>query len=252
MGEWVREMKAKDLAENCAETLSLLRQEKPRVHCITNMAAVSISANALLALGAQPSTTVDPEEVAAFTSSASSLSINIGTLDPQRRAAIPTAIKAANVNAKPWVFDPVMALRAPTRWAMAEEVLTAAPPIVRANAAEIKALSIEPIEGRVVAATGPEDRVSDGERHIVLGNGHPLMDRVTAMGCAETAVIAAFSALRGDAFLATIEAITVFNIAGEIAGGRAEGPGSFEPYLLDALYTMTDAILADHIKVASE
>lgn len=245
----VREMKAEQLAWNCVESLETLRREAPRVHCITNLAAVSLSANTLLALGSHPSTTTDPEEMASFTTSASSLCINIGTLDSARRASIPIAIKAAKINAKPWVFDPVMAVRAPTRWAMAEEVLGEGPPIVRGNHAEVSALGIEPMEGRVVASTGPQDFIADESRAVYVDNGHALMNKVTAIGCAETAVIAAFCAVRSDPFLATVEAITVYNIAGEIAGERAQGPGSFTPHLLDALYHLSAEDINARIKV---
>src|SRR6266540_545291 len=51
----------------------------------------------------------------------------------------------------------------------------------------------------VVALTGATDRVTDGVRFAKIENGDPLMGRVTAMGCAGAALVAACSAVEGDA-----------------------------------------------------
>ena len=224
------------LIEGCARSLWVLKERGARVHCITNLAAVTLSANALLALGAAPSTTVDPEEVADFTESADALSVNIGTLDTERRKAIPLAVAAARAAGKPWVFDPVMATRARSRRGLAEALLQEGPTVIRGNQAEIAALEISP--GPVRAATGPIDRIEDDTRALLIENGDALMDRVTAIGCAETAVIAAFCTVEDDAFLATAQAMLAFAIAGERAAEAADGPGSFQPLFLDALHTM--------------
>ena len=43
----------------------------------------------------------------------------------------------------------------------------------------------------MVALTGEIDLVTDGAHPVRIANGHPLMARVTAMGCAESALVAA-------------------------------------------------------------
>ncbi len=225
------------LIEGCTAALRALKERGARVHCITNLAAVTLSANALLALGATPSTTVDPEEVADFTRSADALSVNIGTLDAERRRAIPLAVDAAQQEGKHWVFDPVMATRARSRRALADALLAKNPTVVRGNQAEIAALDIP--QGSVQAATGAIDRIAQGAQAVQIENGHPLMDRVTAMGCAETAVIAAFLTVEDDPFLATAQAALAFAIAGEMAAKAAGGPGTFQPLFLDALHNLS-------------
>src|SRR5674476_326933 len=55
-----------DLPQFAAALLDRLRARSPRVHCITNAVAQNFTANALLALGAVPSMTLSPEEIAAF------------------------------------------------------------------------------------------------------------------------------------------------------------------------------------------
>jgi len=122
------------------------------------------------------------------------------------------------------------------------------PSVVRGNAAEIAVLSPEET-GAIVAMTGPEDVVTDGHTSRGVRNGHPLMDRVTAMGCSESALIAAFLAVTDTPFQAALQGIVVFDVAGEIAGELATGPGSFEPALLDALFSLTEAQLISRISI---
>ncbi len=61
------------------------------------------------------------------------------------------------------------------------------------------------------------------------------MDRITAMGCALTALAIAFCAVEDDALLATVTALALFGVAGERAAQEANGPGTFVPLFLDAL-----------------
>ena len=49
----------------------------------------------------------------------------------------------------------------------------------------------------VVVVTGEHDFVTDGSSVITVSNGHPILTKITAAGCALTAVLAAFVCL-GD------------------------------------------------------
>jgi hydroxyethylthiazole kinase len=66
-----------------------------------------------------------------------------------------------------------------------------------------------------------------------------MMTRVTGAGCMLSAVIAAFSAVGEDPPTAAAAGITCFKLAGRLAGGRADGPGTFKVLLLDFLYALT-------------
>jgi hydroxyethylthiazole kinase len=234
--------------------LERLRAERIRVHAITNAAAQTFTANLLLAAGGIPSLTVAPEEVPAFTSRSAALLVNLGTLDSDRRAAVPEAIATARTNAKPWVFDPVFVEASPTRLDFARVCLAGKPHVLRCNAKEFTALagdeptpgSIQAFakdHGTVVALTGVVDLISDGNNVLCVENGHPLMTRVTAMGCAGTALVAAFAALHGSAIEAAAAALLVTGVAGEIAANEANGPGTFQPAFLDALFHLDSATL---------
>ncbi|WP_299474184.1 hydroxyethylthiazole kinase [uncultured Roseibium sp.] len=242
-------------AETVFELLQRVRERSPRVHAITNAVAQTFTANVLLAVGAVPSMTISKVEVAGFASSADALLINLGTLDTARRDAIPIAIEAARSAGRPVSIDPVFADRSTVRCAYAKDLMASKPDLVRLNEREHEALFPERSEaeamiasGTVLAVTGAEDKIESAGEDFRLLNGHPLMARVTATGCAGGAVLAAFASVERDIALAAASGLSVFNIAGEIAGERAAGPGSLVPELLDALYTMTDRDIQIRLK----
>ncbi len=85
----------------------------------------------------------------------------------------------------------------------------------------------------------------------MISNGHALMQRVTAMGCAGSALVGAFCAVETDPWLATVTALIAFGVAGEVAAERAQGPGSFASAIIDALYGLERATLRARAKVSS-
>jgi hydroxyethylthiazole kinase len=104
--------------------------------------------------------------------------------------------------------------------------------------------------GTIVALTGEVDLVSDGKRLATIRNGDALMGKVTAMGCAESALTTAALVASEDAFAAVVAALTVFGIAGELAAAVSKGPGTFAFAIIDALYAMTPDDVRARAKVA--
>lgn len=86
--------------------------------------------------------------------------------------------------------------------------------------------------------------MTDGTRTARVANGDVLLTKVTGGGCALGAVMAAFAAVEGDAFVATVAAVTTYTVAAELAAERAAGPGSFAVAFLDALA----AVSADDLR----
>lgn len=245
-------------AASIATRLARLRDRAPRVHAITNTVAQTFTANLLLAAGAIPSMTVAPEEAEAFATRADALLINLGTLDQDRREAIPKAIAAAANAGKPWVLDPVFVDASPPRLAFARDLYARGPVVMRANPPEFRALTGREadgvadeaaLRGIVVALTGPQDRVADATRDIGIANGHPLMSRVTAIGCAGTALLAALLAVEADPYLASVTALVAMGVAGEIAAERASGPGTFPAALVDAIDALNEADISTRIRL---
>ncbi len=247
-------------AEAVAAVMARLRARRPRIHVLTSPVAQTFTANMLLAAGAEPSMTVAPDEVPAFVASADALLINLGMLDRPRRDASLTAIEVAKDTGVPWVLDPVKADVSPSRLDFARRLIDLEPALVHANRAEFLGLSgLEASDATVAAlavqalttlvVTGEIDLVGDGRRLVRVANGHPLMDRVTAMGCAATAIAAAARAVEPDPVLAAVAAFVAIGVAGEIAAARAGGPGSFAVEIVDALYALDTETLQDRARI---
>jgi len=133
---------------------------------------------------------------------------------------------------------------------------------VRLNGAEFAALTqAAPTEDAlerhaleqlsVIALTGAADIVTDGPRMVRIENGDALMGKVTAMGCAGTALVAACLAVEGDAWLATVAALLLLAVAGEQAARRSHGPGSLAVAILDELASLDRTTLLTHARVHS-
>jgi hydroxyethylthiazole kinase len=249
-----------DIAAACADVIERVRAHSPRVHCITNAVAQNFTANILLAAGARPSMTISPEEIGSFVAGADALLVNLGTFDAARRAATDTAIEVAAEESLPWVLDPVLIDRSQPRAAYAAELVTRGPRALRLNRAEFTALTSGEPDGEalrryaldaltVIGLTGETDVVTDGTRVAAIRNGHPLMSRVTAMGCVASALVAACVAVEGDAWLATTAALLAIGVAGEGAAAHASGPGSFATEILDALDRLDRDVLLARAKV---
>ncbi len=250
----------RELPQITADIVERLRQRRPRVHCITNAVAQTFTANVLLALGAVPSMTISPKEVPSFIRRSDALLINLGMFDAERQKASLAAIAAVNKARKPWVLDPVFIDRSAPRAALARRLVAKNPTALRLNEHELHALGGKAADlaaftryaakmHTVIGLTGERDFISDGARLATVANGDPLMAKVTAMGCAGSAVVAAFLAVENDAWLATTAALTAFGVAGEVAAARARGPGSFAVEMIDALHGLNRAVLVGKAKV---
>ncbi len=251
----------RDLPLIAADVLARIRARAPRVHCITNSVAQTFTANMLLAAGAVPSMTTDPAEIREFVASADALLVNLGTLDAVRQAAIKAALAEAE-GRLPWVLDPVFIDRALARASFASELSARGPNVTRLNDAEFATLAEEPPapataaryareRSTVVGLTGDPDIVTDGARTVSISNGDPLMAKVTAMGCAASALVAACLAVESDAWQATAAGLIVIGVAGELAAVAAPGPGTLTIGILDALYGLDQRTIAERARVGA-
>ena len=89
-----------------------------------------------------------------------------------------------------------------------------------------------------VAVSGAVDLVTDGRDVYRLPGGSMLMTKITGAGCSLGGVTATYLAV-ADPLTAALAASLLYNRAGETAEARAEGPGSFQTHLLDALWNTT-------------
>ncbi len=245
--------------ERASALLAKLRKDRPKIHCLTNYVAMNVSANVLLSVGAVPSMTMTPLAMSDFVRSTGSVVVNLGMLEPEREKASRIAVQQAEILGRPWILDPVKIERSGARLAVARELLQHKPSAMRANRDEIEALAdhsgandlheLAANLGCAVAETGRTDQIGDGRRRLRIANGHPLMDRVTAMGCSASALVGAFLAVEPDPFIAMASALLVFGIAGELAGEMARGPGSFPVHLIDALFALDDKMIKTYARL---
>ena len=110
-----------------------------------------------------------------------------------------------------------------------------------------KALALS--SGAVVSVSGPVDYITDGETVLTIANGHPLMSRITAMGCTATVITAAFVAAGEDTLQAARNAMALMGVAGERAAARCAGTGSMEMHFMDELSTFDPADYAQSIRI---
>ncbi len=256
-----------------ADALEAMRAARPLVQNITNYVAMTISANVLLAVGASPAMVHAPDESADFAAISSSLVINIGTLSESWVDGMRRAVLQMNDDRKPWVLDPVGCGATPYRTAVAAELARLSPAIIRGNGSEILSLagasgaggkgadstasSADAVDaakalaretGAVVAITGATDFVTDGTIVVAIEGGHALMPLSTALGCALSATVAAFAAVRPP-LEAAVAALAVYGAAGAIAASSLAGPGLLPAALCDALYALDAASLAANATV---
>lgn len=255
--------------------LDKIETQRPLVHNITNFVVMNTTANALLAIGASPVMAHAAEEVEAMVNIAGSLVINIGTLSQSWVASMKTAMQAAAALNKPVVLDPVGAGATPFRTQVVKDLLETAPvTVIRGNASEIRALedaaatthgvdSLAEVDAAIesarklsksrdctVVVSGEKDLIVKDDEMMTVHNGHHLMSRVTGMGCTATALIGAFCAVDPHALNAAVQGMALMGIAGEMAAEKADGPGSFQMYFLDALYHIDNAAIEHRASIA--
>ena len=269
-----------------AATLEAVRARTPLVHNIANLVVTNSTANALLAVGASPAMVEGLEEVAEFAAVADALVINLGTMSGARAEAMRCAAEAAHRASTPWVLDPVAVGAIGFRSAVAVALLEWQPSVVRGNASEIIALArlsgalddtapddgaggrgvdsqalsadarpaartLAHLTGGAVVVSGATDYVTDGTDMVAIENGHPMMTRVTGLGCTATALVGACLAVEGHALAAAVHGMVLIGLAGEIAAGQAGGPGSLQVGLLDALYALDTPTIVARARLAT-
>lgn len=245
-----------------SDVLVKVRERNPLVHNITNVVVTNFTANGLLALGASPVMAYAAEEVADMAKIASSLVLNIGTLNPQTVESMILAGKAANEANIPVIFDPVGAGATRYRTETAHRILAEVNvSVIRGNTAEVANIVGEAWEIRGVDAgsgkgnivelaitaaqklktavviTGKEDVVTDGITTYTVANGHPILTKVTGTGCLLSSVIGAFAAVEKNLISASVAALSFYGVAAEKAAKTTveKGPGSFQIEFLNQL-----------------
>jgi thiamine-phosphate diphosphorylase/hydroxyethylthiazole kinase len=197
-----------------------------------------------------------------------SLVVNMGTSTPEGRANYLRAIRAYNAVGGPILLDPVGAAATQDRRDGVRELMAGGFfSVIKGNEGEIRTVSgatgiiqhgadsgaaqlsleqrIELVqataarERNVIIMSGATDVVSDGERTLLIRNGHAYLGEITGSGCTLGATVASLLAVeRDDSLMAVVTAMLMYEIAAERAAKRPDvkGPGTFVPAFIDELY----------------
>lgn len=232
---------------------------EPLVMCLTNTVAAEFTANALLAVGAKPAMVEEQSEAVELASKADAVLVNLGTVHPRQAEVMRASISAllnssastSDLNSsKPWVLDPVACHLLKYRGKLAKEFISRKPTVIRGNHAEIDYL-IETVPDRMgsvsILSTGEVDRIFASAANLrpstFISGGVPMLQTVTATGCAQGAICAALLGRGLSPFAAAEAASRLMKRAGEIAWEKAKSPGSFRVAMIDALYGLSKDVL---------
>ena len=255
------------------ELINKVKEINPLVIHYTNEVTINDCANITLALGASPLMSYSNEEVEEVVSIASSVVINIGTMNSSRLDLFVKAGKAANKFNKPVILDPVGVFATKTRTDFTNKLLNEIKfDVVKGNVAEIKFIGGLDVRGQgvdsfddgedisevikkvakklgcIVVATGKVDLISDGNTVIKIFNGTSKLKSVTGTGCMTGSLIGsylgAYNNLEGgerDNFK-KVEAVAMgvltMAVSGELADKDNISIGTFKEELMNNVYEM--------------
>lgn len=255
------------------ELINKVKEINPLVLHYTNEVTINDCANITLALGASPLMSYSNEEVEEVVSIASSVVINIGTMNSNRLDLFLQAGKAANKFNKPVILDPVGVFATKTRTDFTNKLLNKIKfDVVKGNVAEIKFIGGLDVRGQgvdsfddgedisevikkiakklgcIVVATGKSDFISDGNTVIKIFNGTSKLKSVTGTGCMTGSLIGsylgAYNNLEGrerDNFK-KVEAVAMgvltMAVSGELADKDNIAIGTFKEELMNNVYEM--------------
>ena len=255
------------------ELINKVKEINPLVLHYTNEVTINDCANITLALGASPLMSYSNEEVEEVVSIASSVVINIGTMNSSRLDLFVKAGKAANKFNKPVILDPVGVFATKTRTDFTNKLLNEIKfDVVKGNVAEIKFIGGLDVRGQgvdsfddgedisevikkvakklgcIVVATGKIDFISDGNTVIKIFNGTSKLKSVTGTGCMTGSLIGsylgAYNNLEGrerDNFK-KVEAVAMgvltMAVSGELADKDNISIGTFKEELMNNVYEM--------------
>ena len=265
------------MENNLWNYIQSVKNQSPLVHNITNFVVMNNTANALLAVGASPIMAHAKSEIKEMVAISSAVVINIGTLDEYWSESMLIAAEEAHKLNKTWILDPVGAGATSFRDEVLAKLLQFKPTVIRGNASEIIALakanktvtngvdstaeSNEAINAAqslvenyqsVVCISGATDIIIDDKETYFVKNGHPLMTKVTGLGCSASAIVGAFATISENKTESTVAAMSLLGIAGELSEKISNGPGSFQMNILDKLYNISEQEFFDNVKVSKK
>lgn len=272
------------LRARIARAVRDVRGTTPLAQSFTNFVTINLVANAQLASGGTAAMSFLPDDVVETAKIAGANYINVGTLLPFYKDALPEIARKLSFLRKPWVLDPVAAGIGETRTAILTSFRAYPPTVVRGNASEVIALahmwgldgrtgdapskpagveSVDDVdrarEPAMALARHLRDSAPDGRAAVMVSGAVDLVTDGTDVyrlpgGSAMMAKITGAGCSLGgvtavylavaDPLTASLAAALLYDRAAEAAEAVCHGPGSFQTAFLDALWNTTDEQVA--------
>ncbi len=251
-----------------------VKELNPLVLHYTNNVTINDCANITLAVGASPLMSFSYEEVDDIVSIASSVVINIGTMNSELLNLYLIAGKSANKYKKPVILDPVGVFATKARTELTNKLLNEVKfDVVKGNIAEIKFIGGFDVKGKgvdsfdddedaseiikkvakklecVVVATGKTDIVTDGDIVYKINNGTSKLKSITGTGCMSASLIASYIACSEKIIEGATMGILTMSLSGELADLNNPKIGTFKVNLMDEVYSLDEDKLNKYAKL---
>ena len=266
----------KQIQKQMIQAVETVKQTNPMAGSITNSVTINLVANAQLAVGGSAAMVYLPDEGEFLAKAGGATDINVGTLFPLYEETLPRTVKALQEAGKPWVLDPVAIGIGELRTKLLLQFKQYKPSVIRGNASEIIALAglwdlaggvnqsnvrgvdstdsvlaakdaavaLAKWTGGAVAVSGETDLITEGSILAVAHGGSHFFEKITGAGCSLGGVVAVYLSAASP-FIAALTAAAVYNLAGQRAERKVDGPGHFQTQFLDELYKATGKEIAD-------
>ena len=189
------------------DLINKVKELNPLVLHYTNNVTITDCANTTLAIGASPLMSFSYEEVEDIVKVASSIVINIGTMNSELLDLFILAGKTANKYNKPVILDPVGVFATEARTKLTNKLLNEVKfDVIRGNISEIQFLGGLDVKGKgvdsfddgsdsthivesiarkldcVIVASGKTDLISNGKTTYKIQNGSSKLKFITGTG----------------------------------------------------------------------
>lgn len=260
------------------QAVETVKRTNPLAGSITNTVTINLVANAQLAVGGAAAMVYLPDEGEFLAKTGGATYINVGTLLPIYEQTLPKIAKVLHDTGKPWVLDPVAVGIGSLRTQLLQKFKAYKPSVIRGNASEIIALAglwgldggtgesnvrgvdstdsvnaaktaaieLAKWTGGAVAVSGETDLITDGSVIAYSHGGSHFMKVITGAGCSLGGVVAVYATTGASPFITALTATSVYNLAGNRAESKVDGPGSFQTEFLNELYKATAEDIANN------
>lgn len=253
--------------------IKIVRERNPLVLHYTNISTIVYCNLVCLAVGGSPLMSYCEQEIGDMAAIASSVVINIGTMNSAHLNLFINAGLIANEKGVPIIFDPVGVFASGARREFAGNFLSEIRcAVIKGNGAELSYLAGVEASGKgvdsadssdlsevvrtvalkygaIAVATGGVDYISDGARVAKVYNGSKHLRMVTGTGCMVSSLVGAFVGANGVTMESVVQGVLTMSMAGEMAASDFCGSATLRTNIIDRISMLTEVDYATRARV---